>query len=1620
MGGSNRPKLFQARLRGACCEEGEEGLFMSLEREVILKELGNMAEDDMRKVYQWPDLRRMMSKKTDSFAEMVFVFLWEKLFRFIVHSMEEERRVAESRGQKREMGALDRPYFRDRLSRDTYLVLSNSEIQDLIREADKRNVLTPRVFAVQGEIATISMKLKTGEVYEDFVLFLSSPEVRKRIKPFCPEIDSLYLAVAEKMEESLRLWKALLWSIEMMCSRSSFQEPARALHRRFSEEREKLEGRVVGKWAPPVCDREFLDICEILSKLRGAWFFESIWGQAEEGEETREKEMEDKELMEEWVKFVNKKVKRWRKLVVMVCGGEFPLTFICNYFGRTIERIRREQTRVRMQEQEEASLREIMEKKWEEEKRAVREVIEAEIELFNGIVESRYGGEEREMIVKRFFDAIWVICSVLDCFALQKMGREFGIAPLSPLEDFCALWGGEEHAVKELFGEGGEGNNEGPRVVQAVESYQLLVAKLSNMGKVIQGYPTLFYHVFVSNNLRLILSNYPNFLELSHRIDNRQSEELPDGVPELLSALRIVANSIMEHPVYQKIGRGGGEGGKGVGRLEMGELLEFLSQGVMVGMSILKDKVGLEGRGGGGESLAEALNTASEEKQTIAVVKSLLLWGSFMLNVANGEVQISAVVGEEEGGGKEGIVIAPEELAALPSKLLLTSGVGDQERDDDLDGELPENISQLEDRLPYVRRFTWLFDEVYALGAVVRDLCLYGHPSYQENQLEVGCTILTGELTEVREKHKRELGEWKRVFQQFREDNPVLSFLSRSQLVSCLMAVRRGDIALLFSIFQSIGCDPEKMRARLAEKVRGRKEGGGGELFAFIGGCIAEFFDVIALETPLFMEEREGEKGGGNQTHRLKNLTSLVTVIHIPVVEVEEVFCGAHIALHHRLPSPIELLFCTSRTSAVDISDFLDRWKMYLNVRRESFSFSFSSSSSSYSSSFPMVSFWLISIENLTYQTQVHLTQELQTLPSSPPPSHPPLFLISSAQEHTNDPQKKKKKEITHVSSVLLRQHLNPPLSLSDCSNYRQWISPIAEKYSNIFVVHSPFCGGGKTESAIRHLVSDKIKMRDEERTLVRHCQISVDKTPMDEHLRRLAQACPPDVEDEIVLHFNIGHLVDPREVNLFLFQYLLVGSWRDRLGFTHPRRRQDTVVVELANTGERDERDRVTICKYFAQLPLLSGVSPWRSVAHQTSSKILYSFTLEGEFVLGAKMIAAIFGTLIGGREAREGMGSKKELEARDIPDDDQLLAILHALASDKRCPEGHFCSSVPESDPGSSLSSFVQCVQCDLILPDDLPIPPSSRLLYLRRFFLITAKQLQMFFQAFKIWDIDQDLQALAYFFSLLILRNAQTLAKPTMRHFDKRNPQQDKDRLEGREKFEDWRETPFFIVTESNYTVVSTSGEKPFEFLVNKFGEGMEKGLGKLLLEYEDESPPVNREVLQSLCNQLTPPLEFSFLGGFGCGGGENSLERLMEITGAFGGPSVLFKAMSLVKGRPGPELLSVVREMDKWDRKERGEQSSLELAIQFLERWRRGRGREGNGVLGEDVDCMEFLMVCEEVLLDIFGNGETKPPYCLTADNILRLISVQIRLNTKIPVCIIGETGCGLFLVLFFKN
>eukprot|EP01124_Arcella_intermedia_P005553 TRINITY_DN1328_c1_g1_i2.p1 TRINITY_DN1328_c1_g1~~TRINITY_DN1328_c1_g1_i2.p1 ORF type:complete len:129 (-),score=15.97 TRINITY_DN1328_c1_g1_i2:1101-1487(-) len=92
-----------------------------------------------------------------------------------------------------------------------------------------------------------------------------------------------------------------------------------------------------------------------------------------------------------------------------------------------------------------------------------------------------------------------------------------------------------------------------------------------------------------------------------------------------------------------------------------------------------------------------------------------------------------------------------------------------------------------------------LFDTSFEIAKVVLKLCESGHPKFQSNLLAIDCRVKVMDLMKTLRNHEELLQ---------RTSHPILSFLSYSQLVSCL---KSQDVSMIFSTLLSIGCNPVLM-----------------------------------------------------------------------------------------------------------------------------------------------------------------------------------------------------------------------------------------------------------------------------------------------------------------------------------------------------------------------------------------------------------------------------------------------------------------------------------------------------------------------------------------------------------------------------------------------------------------------------------------------------------------------------------------------------------------------------------------------------------------------------------------------------------------------------------------
>jgi len=1497
-----------------------EILISGLEKPAILGILNQLLLETTLRLYHQALVTKGYTKYKNGLE--AYAVVWEKL----IKPIQDAHPITLSKSNA-VLKAI-RPPNDDQPPSDLFFCLASDEMVNHFTEARNLGAAPARMKVLAADAKQLSDCIETGALLASVQDIVSDKLLAPRLSLLCREFKpaSINEWVLRKTT-NLEKWDRLLVSIDVMKDRDQFASLAKEFQVKYQKEYQALGNKPIRDWAPPDCADQLDQISQRLLKAQDSRFFQSVWQDPKLGAKIHPTALKD--LVENWVIYVEAYLAEWQSLITRVAASKVSISVIEPLF-----RDREKVDMVRILKLPEQEVRHELEQISKRVKQSIKDTIEQEIETANSVLKL---GLESQVIFAKLSVCIEAIDSKNDIFALRDLCSKLDIMVPDTLSAFCPLFI--------------EGAN--PLCLEVIDQYHSVVQTLPKLPEIFKNYPVLFNEVMYKKDLMTTLKKFPNPSVLDQKIDHRQGEELREETHANLHALRLVGKSIMSHPLFPRLR----EHDKNITPTQ---LVNFFSEtgGAFVALVSLK---------GSPEPFEDSLQSQTEERLTIAIVKNLLVnGGAFFIQVKDGQTSVYAQQQYQSKKEYERVIITPEELEALPSQLLLHSGVINKDSNWDVDAPLPPDISKVEDRAPHVFRFNMLFDAVFNLSRITQKLCESGHPSYQENLLPIPCKVRYTTLLRELESRQEELGRWTTAFFKFRSEEPMLSFFSRSQLVSCLAALKKADESVLFAILQSIGCDPAKMHQSLAATIAPAKEQQKcAELFRVLSESIRKFFDVDKLLNPGVPNLKQVGHPFGIDTH--------VKLVKLEDPSIEEVICGAHLAIHQRAPTSLEVLFCTPTTTDIDIFDFLDRWALFREVYLK-----------------VPVTFWLVGIESLSYQAQTSFVQKLVNASSRLPLTSPKLFLVTNMQD-------------SYIATVMSHQTID--ISTAFCATLKELLYPLAAAEDNVFVAHSKTCGEGKTESVIKRLVCGKF---DTTGAPVYHTQVSLDSTPMEVHLKRLAKDRPITKDQGCVLHFNIGHLGDPQEISRFLFQYLLIGSWRDQFGATHPRHQKDIIVIELCNTGLDDERERIGICRYFKEFKLDTGISHTMVEAVPSNfSNLFYSFKINHDLRLGTKMLIKLFYAMTSGETT---LGDHGEIPIVDLVEADELMNMVASIAADNFCPNRHLMQRVdpPPDTPCSACKTLVNpgcgvfCFLCNHALcprcMQQNAIPAKAELIYLRRFFRFAATQLNNFYFSFQgQWEFpDPCLQKMAYHFSRMIIKCALSLAKPAVAPFDPKNPLDDVRRCADMEKFEKWRTLPLFISTVTKYFTFSTSAFSPLKFVKENEPPG-DREFHDWLDAHQAAIRPIDRSRLHSLCAELTEK-------AFSLDQRDPPLRSLLDVLGCFRGATPVLNTLESLNDLKLPGTMSIQDAKAKVD--------SLDRAIAFLAR---------NGVnLSPKATVTGFKSECQTFLNKIFGNDPEKPNYTLTADNILRIIAVQLRLLSKVPVCIMGETGCGKTESIYFLS
>ena len=1505
---------------------------LSLEKDVINDLISTSSKQTLRSLN---DVLYRFNKSKENQENWVFLYElhWKQLLK---------KQILELSGslpQKKHscfLGLIRKPL--DNSDSDLFYYLFTVDVRSLYDQAYELGLLSSHLEVLTADARTLAERINNNDILADSIAVLDDSSLLASLQvvlgdDYVVNFDALKRTFTSLKDE----WEAFLRSLLFMKNDAQFNKQAESYVIEQNQAFTKLKCMPIKDWTSPNCPAQMRQVSLWLSKLQNSRIFCELWHDLKLGSSVAASETE---LILRWIEYCEVYIKEWKNCVGKLQLGTLSVNFLCSLLRKVDNYLdsSTHSTKTMTITNVEAEIRRNLENKKQEMEKVLANFIQKEAALSSELLQAHL---EEQKLVKQVTDFMQGISVKNDFFALRELLSTLQISVPVSIEAFCALPWDKENCLQ--YG-------------TVCSRYTDVLNALPRLSTVIRGFPWLFWVIMFKERLISVLESFNDAATLNARIDNRQGEEIREDTHEILHSLRIICEpkSIFSHPVFGKMMK------KSVA-ITLEELLDFLVScgGAVQALALLKDYI----IKGGEQAIREALQTDSEEKHTIAIVKNLLLHGGFTIEVKDNKVSVTATYKEASRTKWSTVYISAEELEALPSQLLLTSGVITKMLPiSDVDAPLPENIALVQDRERYVFKFNFLFDTAFRLSGVIKKLCEFGHPGYQKLTINFECSWKSADLLQFVDTREEVLRQWTNVFSVHRESHPILSFLSRSQLVSCLCAMGTKNKDLLVSTLLSVGCKRESLSKNLDHDLPNVSNiTKASDFFTILASLLTEHFDEKKLVNNTLSPDTN-EINFPESNPRSKCV--LVRIMHD--CPLEEVICGAHIYLFKRVPSPIEILFCNSQTTEIDVADFLDRWALYGQIPVIGKS---------------TVAFWLVGIEHLSYTIQTRSMQQLFRQVEKLSDDHPKLFLVTK-----NDTK-------TYISTVLLREEVQ--FNKNHCQQLCKLITPAAAALTNIIVVFSKFPGEGKTTTIIRKFLCDK---KD-----TYHVQFSLDTTPMNSILKRLMHMRPITSGQGLVLHLNVGHQVHTDEANLFLCQYLLLASWRDNTGFTFPRHEQDTVVVELCNTGEKDERDRITICKYFRTLPLDTGISPI-SMCPTRMNKRCYYWKSVQQFEVGTKMLIATFNTMT---EAGSFLSHRNEILAKTaLVSNDELYYIVLSIACDNFCSGKHLmtvhtkpassmkcekCKSVIQPKEQYAWCKYCQVCRCFNCM-NKLPVPSASETAFLRRFFWVIVSQLQDFYYSFEQWNLaavieeGKFLLKLAYHFSRMILSLSRNVVKPAMEVLDQSAPLDDIQRCAKMDKFQNWKDLPFFLVTSKGYHITSTSSFSPLQFIIKN--EQNTRDTDRYFIEWlrqnEAYLKPVNRSYLQTLCTALSSNAPYSFDQK------NPPLKVLLEVIGCFSGALPVLHGIEAIRKFTGTtKLENVIKEASQ--------------AINFLE--------SVGHTVNREMTCTEFITKCASYLNSLFGQSSEKPPYTLTADNILRIMAVQLRLFAGIPVCIMGETGCG---------
>lgn len=979
------------------------------------------------------------------------------------------------------------------------------------------------------------------------------------------------------------------------------------------------------------------------------------------------------------------------------------------------------------------------------------------------------------------------------------------------------------------------------------------------------------------------------------------------------------------------------------------------------------------------DTIISILDNGLSGTNVVRIVHSLMFRGEFIITLP--EAQFSATYMDKDGNVKE---LNAVELGDIPFQLCLTGSTDNATGDDDNERGIQRDQNH----------FLAFMELLVAIREVLFKLSSAGHPEYQESKLIIPGTESLLDMQQMLENEKEVLSEWQQFLLSADTNLPLLSCLSRKQLVDSmrLMAKRDDPIALarlLRSVYPVLSESSAKNIVVAFFKQRPPTYAAGGvgyEEDALNASKVStDVHNLLKKALPSLLPRSV------SLTDKIKEVVNAfkikvpeklltvdssdrsVSVLVLPKqsrLMQSEVSCALYVARFGRLPAVVEIFACSADSSELAVTDFVRRWYSsekflrYLPVDQRK------------------MMFCLLNVDQLkpgiqnSIVTKIHSYRRSVSIP----------LLILAATEN----------EMDSVLCAGLRGDWISSTNTDFFGDCRPLLSEFLEFCEPIRVYSSPYPSSGKSTAILETFVLSNPETNIVGQPYSRipisgDLEDAVRLLTIVERNRQLGQF------ESVILHLNISNALDVDKLNLFFLTYVITGVVVDSEGHYSVRNRADTIIIEWPSEG-------VIATEAAGHCGLVSSF-----IQEQAVNTIYFH-----EYVYTPCVI-------------REDDESEDVLYFVNGVEDQELKIGTQMMLAYFNVPQGNF--TMPYRDTISSIAlpgpkDLFNIVR-DKIHFEHCPLPSPGVVYRFLRFFanqllgLYNFSMYEMCTAEAENLDTIQGLdpeshcrnfRRLVYHFARCSFKLAVQLSAEAVEPLSESYVENDT-RLENLTfNFSTWKGHKFLIFSGGSMpAMVSTSGD----IFLNEIVEGDNDPVFKRFVKLQHRGT-VGLTV-QALCCQLSdttyePEREQS---------SDHALQRLFLMLGEEENFAVMiFNELRKLTGPACPPSLSPDQPITNLNA---GALRQLRDIISHLYSTD-DEGNDDADELSDDNLVGDFSQRARDWFQSICGSYTTSsPPFVLTVDNLVRLLAIKIRLACKIPVVFVGETGSGkTHLVSFYSR